>query len=148
MKIRAFVMPLVLAAGFGTAAIAAQGMGNGSIRNAPIPGQVEPDGGGGVAAGGSAQMFAVVDEDGTLVRSKGVLEVVRVFGGNYAVRTARNVRDCAYTATIGLSGAESTAAPGFITVVGEYAKPNGVYVQTGGFDGTQSDRPFHLYIDC
>ena len=109
--------------------------------------QVAPAGAGGVAAGGSAQMFAVVDFDGTLARGKGALSAVRVNDGSYQVFFARNVTACAYTATEG-SPANSFPAIAIMQVAIVAGSSNGVYVLARTLDGGTSDRPFHLYVDC
>jgi len=95
-------------------------------------------------------LWAVVDgTTGTLARGNRVTSVNKGPGtGIYQVRFARNVRNCAYVATIGLPGASGTSAPGEITVVGEAASVNGVFLTTHDSAGTAADRSFHLIVDC
>lgn len=49
-------------------------------------------------------LWAVVNEDGTLDRGKGVTDSSRVAEGAYRITFNRNVSGCAYSATIDLSG--------------------------------------------
>ena len=154
MKIRAFVMPLVLAAGFGTAAIA-QGLGNGAATNQPSPGQgdsgspgqTEPAGAGGVFAGGSAQLFAVVNADGTIARDKGALSTSKITTGEYQVDFARTLTACVFTATVGNAGAGSQP-PSFVTVALRAGTQNAVFVETRDATGALADRAFHLWVNC
>src|SRR3954470_17076146 len=46
---------------------------------------------------------AVVNSDGTLDRGKGVVSSLKLATGQYEVIFTRNVRQCAYNATIGLA---------------------------------------------
>src|SRR6186713_346358 len=57
----------------------------------------------------ASDRFAVVNADGTLARNSGASFVTHNPGaGSYIVRFNRNVRNCAYTASIGLSGTSGT----------------------------------------
>jgi hypothetical protein len=119
----------------------------GGTANVPgVPG-MSPQGAGGASAG-SAQLFAVVNANGTTARGKGNRSSNRSSTGTYQVRFWRNIRGCGYTATIGLGGASGTSSPGEVTVVGEAASVTGVFVQTYNSAGTLTDRGFHLYVDC
>ncbi len=102
---------------------------------------------GGVGAG-TAMLYAVVDANGTLNRSSGAASVVKAGVGNYRVIFRRNVRRCAYVATIGLSGASGTETNSSIDVVGDALDTKGVFVDTEDFAGNQVDRGFHLIVFC
>jgi hypothetical protein len=97
---------------------------------------------------GTAVLSAVVDADGTLARGSGVTTVDKYGTGNYGVKFRRNVRNCTYVATIGLSGASGTETNSSIDVVSDNASVNGVFVDTEDFAGTQVDRGFHLIVFC
>ena len=66
--------------------------------------------------------------------------------GAFRVFFDRNVRACAYVATIGLTGAELTEQPGFITTVGAAASADAIFVTTHDIAGTPADRSFHLQV--
>jgi xanthine dehydrogenase molybdopterin-binding subunit B len=93
-------------------------------------------------------LWAVVNRNGTLARGQGALDANAFGGGTYEVLFDRNVRRCAYTATIGLSGAEGTEEPGEITVVGRFDARNGVFITTHDSSGTGENRGFHLTLNC
>jgi hypothetical protein len=94
-------------------------------------------------------LWAVVDGNGeAIVRGNGAVSINRSSAGVYQVRFTRNVRDCAYVASVGLTGAEGNPQPGEIGVVGESASVTGVWIQTFNSAGTSADRDFHLIVDC
>lgn len=111
-------------------------------------GSVGPAGPAGPAGAPATKLFAVVNANGTLARGSGAPTATRGGTGVYAVRFNQNVRNCAYTATIGLSDAAGASAPGEITVVGENASENGVFLITHDSAGAASDRGFHLAVFC
>jgi hypothetical protein len=93
--------------------------------------------------------FAVVDEDGTLDRDSGAVQVTHTpNSGNYFVKFDKNVKGCNYTATIGLSGSDGQELPGFITVAGGTGSAREVFVTTDDINGNSADRGFHLYVAC
>jgi hypothetical protein len=94
------------------------------------------------------RLFAVVNANATLARGSHVSSVVTTTTGNYRVIFDRNVRNCAYVATIGLSGASGTSAPGFVTTVGDALSVNGVFVTTDNVAGASTDLGFHLDVTC
>jgi hypothetical protein len=98
--------------------------------------------------GCACTLFAVVNDNGTLARGFGALSSTKLATGEYEVIFNRNVRDCAYVATIGFSGSEGNSPSGEIAVVGRVNKPNGVYVQTFTSAGAPADRGFHLAVHC
>jgi hypothetical protein len=93
-------------------------------------------------------LFAVVNADGTLARRFGAVSSQRLALGSYEVIFNRNVRDCAYVATIGLSGSTGSSPPGEITVVGRFNNANGVFLTTSNSAGTLADLGFHLAVHC
>jgi hypothetical protein len=74
--------------------------------------------------------------------------VERVVTGEFIVAFDRNVRDCAYVATIGLPGFEFTEERGFITTVAALPSANAVYVTTNATSGAAANRSFHLQVIC
>jgi hypothetical protein len=97
---------------------------------------------------GTAMLYAVVNADGSLARRNGAGSSARLGLGTYEVIFSRNVRDCVYTATIGLSGASGSSNPGEITVVGRATNVKGVFVTTHDSAGADADRGFHLVVNC
>jgi hypothetical protein len=94
-------------------------------------------------------LWAVVNADGTLSRDSHAVSVTHTAGaGTYVVVFDRNVRNCAYNATIGLAGAAGTSARGFVTVVAAAVDVNGVFVTTDDINGAPAERGFHLHVDC
>jgi len=97
----------------------------------------------------SAGHWAVVNGDGSIARSSDPnATATRSAEGSYDVVFDENVTNCAYTATIGLSGTTATANPGFITVVRWSENPNGVLVQTYNVREERTDIGFHLTVLC
>jgi len=92
--------------------------------------------------------WAVVNADATLGRGRGVISVESPGTGAYIVHFNKNVRNCMYSGTIGLSGASGTESPGFITTVGAAVDVNGVFITTDDITGNGSPRGFHLYVGC
>jgi hypothetical protein len=70
------------------------------------------------------------------------------FPGGYEVIFFRGVRNCAYVATIGLSGSQGVEAPGETTVVGRFENRRGVFVSTHDSTGAFAPRGFHLQVSC
>lgn len=137
MMSRLLMITAALALGAGGSATA-QNLGNGSVA---------PAGAGSVANGGSAQLFAVVKIDGTIARDKGAVSSHKILTGGYEVIFARNVVNCVYTATIG-SSIGDTPTLGFASVAPRFGNVNGVWVQTRNLSGVDTDKPFHLWINC
>jgi len=94
---------------------------------------------------------AVVTGAGVLARGRGVSSVVRTAAGRYQVIFDRDVRSCAYVATV---GDVSAAGPGTGTasVASLAANPNGVEVRTvaynAGGNPVNENRSFHLLVNC
>jgi hypothetical protein len=94
-------------------------------------------------------LWAVVDgTDGSLDRGNGVTSTTKSDTGDYQVRFNKNVRGCVYVATVGLPGSLGVELPGQIGVVGENASVRGVWIDTYDSLGNESDRSFHLLVDC
>jgi hypothetical protein len=97
--------------------------------------------------------WAVVNGDGTLARSNNAAVESEQLGeageeGTYVVSFGRDVTSCAYEASIGLSGTENTAYPGFVTVVRWSEQAESVLVQTYNPAGTAANLGFHLAVFC
>lgn len=103
-----------------------------------------------VPASGTAEGMArqaVVTGAGVLARGRGVTSATRVAEGRYQVIFNRDVRGCAYLASIGDAGAAAPAA-GLVETSQLATNVNGVALRTQNSDGTPRDRPFHLLVSC
>ena len=91
--------------------------------------------------------YAVVTSAGVLARGRAVTSAARTSEGRYQVIFDRDVRNCAYLATIADAGA---AAPpqGEIAASALASNVNAVAVRTERSDGVAADRPFHLIVPC
>jgi len=122
-----------------------------------------PNGVAGKAAAAAAPQFpaaaniavkgaVVVNADGTVARKSAqpftVTSAAHLSTGSYEVIWNRNVRGCAYIATIGLSGSSGSSPSGEITVVGRVNRVRGVFLTTHDSTGTLADRGFHLVVVC
>jgi hypothetical protein len=94
---------------------------------------------------------AVVTGAGVLARGRGVASVARTAAGRYQVIFDRDVRSCAYVATV---GDVSAAGPGTGTasVSSLASNPGGVEVRTveynAGGNPVNTNKPFHLLVNC
>ena len=128
----------------------------GAAGAAGAQGEAGKNGERGVAGPGAVVYWAVVNPGGTLARHGTSAAEVEELGegtteekeGTYVVKFDTDVSQCAYEAAIGLSGAESTANPGFATVVARTAEPRGVLVQTYDPSGARVSKGFHLAVFC
>lgn len=100
-------------------------------------------------------LWAVVDVDGTLVRSSdGVASAELLDGavptGDYAVVFDRDISECAYQATVGRPGVNVGPSAGFAQVANWTDDPdNGVIVFTKDQNGAGvENRGFHLLVTC
>ncbi len=94
-------------------------------------------------------LWAVIDgTTGDLDRGNGVTFTNKSDTGDYQVRFNKNVRGCVYVASVGLPGSSGVELPGQIGVVGENASVRGVWIDTYDSLGAESDRSFHLIVDC
>jgi hypothetical protein len=94
---------------------------------------------------------AVVSGNGALARGRGVTNAIRTAAGRYVVTFDREVRSCAYVATV---GDVSAAGPGngTATVASNAGNPNAVDVRTVTYNAAgnpvDENRPFHLIVSC
>jgi hypothetical protein len=101
------------------------------------------------AAGGNSDIeWAVVDPNGTLARPTAAATVQKLGAGTYAVVFKQDVTQCAYEATIGLSGTIAVENPGYATVVRWSENADGVFVQTYNERAELEDKGFHLVVVC
>jgi hypothetical protein len=99
-----------------------------------------------VAAQGSAH-HAVIASGGAVVRARGLASSVRTGTGQYQAIFDRDVRQCAYVATL---GDESAAAPGTgqVSVTSLPSSVNGVRIFTRNSEGAAANRSFHIVVSC
>ena len=114
------------------------GFGGGAIKESSL-GTVP------VAAG--VENFAVVNPAAPGARAQRG-QSQRTGQGRYAVTFNRDVRGCAYVATIGDEGTAGTGS-GTVSVASNPVNPNSVNVRTARADNdVQRDRSFHLVVAC
>jgi hypothetical protein len=103
---------------------------------------------GGIAQAQAQSLFAVVNSNGSLARGLGAVSS-RGTGliGNYEVIFNRDVRNCAYVATIGRFNT-GVAAPGEITVASRGGNNNGVFLTLKDSAGNRRAEGFHLVVTC
>jgi hypothetical protein len=99
----------------------------------------------GVSVGMTHQ--AVVTSAGLLARGRGVASVARTGEGRYQVILDRDVRGCAYVASVGDVGAAGPPS-GDATTTSLPSNVSGVVVRTTSSNGAASDKPFHLIVSC
>jgi hypothetical protein len=99
-----------------------------------------------VVAHGSAH-HAVISSGGAAVRARGLASAARTGTGAYQAIWDRDVRQCAYVATL---GDESAAAPGTgqVSITSLPSSVNGVRVLTRNSEGQAANRSFHLVVSC
>jgi hypothetical protein len=147
MRFRTIVLTILLSVCF-SPGTNAQSLGNAQPGlNAKSPEAVAPQGSGGVALGGSAQLFAVINSDGTIARDKGATLAVKQGTGSYRVLFARNIRACVFSAILGNAGGGFPPV-GFISVAWSDATEVGVYIETRNRSGAMTDASFHLLVIC
>jgi hypothetical protein len=120
----------------------ADGLGGRAIKEStlgPVPSAA-------VAAGGTH--FAVVNAGGQQVRARGTTSAARTAEGRYQVIFDRDVRGCAYYATIGGPTAAAPPDNGQITVSALASNVNGVDIRTTGANGNDANKPYHLLVLC
>jgi hypothetical protein len=93
------------------------------------------------------RLWAVIDANGSLVRGGGVDSATRADTGAYHIVFKKNVRECAYLATLGRTGAE-VADPGEIGTGGLPETVKGIWIRTRDSAGNLADRSFHVGIIC
>jgi hypothetical protein len=92
--------------------------------------------------------FAVVNAGGQQVRARGTTSAARTAEGRYQVIFDRDVRGCAYYATVGGPTAAAPPDNGQITVSSLGSNVNGVDIRTTGANGNDANKPFHLLVLC
>jgi len=97
---------------------------------------------------GAQSGWAVVQDDGTLVRGKNATGAIHLSTGVYEVDFTTSIAKCSFTGTIGLPGSSGTNSPGFITVAGRGNNADGVFVKTYDQAGASTDLGFHLNVRC
>ena len=93
---------------------------------------------------------AVVSSIGQLIRGRGVSSAARTSTGRYQVIFNRDVRGCAYVATVGDTSAAGPPA-GTASVRSLPTNVNGVDVRTVDYNSngdTLANKPFHLLVSC
>ena len=118
------------------------GVGGGAIKESSL--ETVP---GAFIAHGSAH-FAVVNAGGQQVRARGTTSAARTAEGRYQVIFDRDVRSCAYYATVGGPTAAVPPGNGLISVSSLASNVNGVDVTTENQNGVNANRPFHLLVLC
>jgi hypothetical protein len=98
-------------------------------------------------AQGSAH-FVVVNDQGVQVRGRGSTTAARTSEGRYQVFFDRDVRACAYYATIGDASAAAPPQNGQISVSSLASNVTGVAIRTENGSGAEADKPFHLLVLC
>ena len=92
--------------------------------------------------------FAVVGGNGVLARGRGLSSnPVRSGEGRYQLIFNRDVRGCAYVATVGTIGA-TAPGPAQVSTSALASNVNGVLVRTFSSSGATSDHSFHLLVAC
>ena len=94
------------------------------------------------------QRFAVVSGAGAVARGRGVSSAARTGAGRYQVIFDRDVRNCAYLATIGDTSAAGPPQGSEITTSSLASNVNGISIRTENDAGAAVDRPFHLGVSC
>jgi hypothetical protein len=92
-------------------------------------------------------LSAVVQDDGTFSRGDGAVSATRTAQGIYTVRFAKDVMNCAYTASAGSVGVNNPP-PEFASVTRMPAQVDAVRVRTYDVDGNAADSSFHLHVIC
>ena len=93
--------------------------------------------------------WAVVDAGGTFARKLNAKTVSQDDTGSYIVGFNSNIRGCAYSGNVMLSGDTGVSDPGYVTFVGANGNSKGVYVQTFDATGNLSNGlGFSLIVTC
>ena len=92
-------------------------------------------------------LWAVINSDGTIARSSGVVSAAGTGGaGQYQVIFNRNVTNCAYVGSLG--DAATSVSLGFFSAVRRFNNVNGIFVETANTAGTLVNLPFHVAVFC
>jgi len=109
-----------------------------------VAGPAGPQGAQGPAGANAANLFAVVGQDGSLTRGKGVVTTTRFSTGGYLVTFNQSVAACSFAATIGADGFVP-AGQVDAAVVQDGTK---VDLHTRDSNGNDVDLPFYLNVFC
>lgn len=90
---------------------------------------------------GRGTYFAVVNF--SLERGTDVVDVTRAGAGEFRITFGADVSKCAYTATV-----STFSGPNGLATVANGTRPQMVVVRTYSPDGFQTDRAFHLIVNC
>ena len=138
-----------VAAAFAASVLCAEAQTRSRLNDGPMEsGRVEPQSPIGTAFG-SANLWAVINADGTIARSDGgnPATTTKLGGlGAYQVGFRRRVDVCAFSAVVGQPATGSTS--GVADVAVRAGNNNAVFVETRDFAGALVDRPFHLVVNC
>jgi hypothetical protein len=96
----------------------------------------------------SADLWAVVNSGGSVVRGVDVVSAAHNGTGDYSVVFDQDVENCGFLGTLGAVGSVGSVSPGYVSVQGELGVPNGVYVATYNATGVHTDESFHLTAVC
>jgi hypothetical protein len=118
------------------------GVGAGAIKESSL-GTVPSAG----VASGSTH-FAVVNAGGQQVRARGTSSAARTAEGRYQVIFDKDVRGCAYYATVGGPTAAAPPGNGLVSVSSLASNVNGVDITTENQNGAPTNKPFHLLVLC
>lgn len=97
---------------------------------------------------GAAQLYAVVNGNGTVSRGAGVTSATRSSAGVYEVIFKRNIVHCSWTGSVGFGTFSGSVPASHISVTGRAGTNNGVFVQTFNSANAATDLPFHIHILC
>jgi hypothetical protein len=96
----------------------------------------------------SSAQWVVSDYSGAKVRGANVTGFSKLGIGRWEVTFNKDVRGCAYLATIGDPADKLVYNPGLVFTAGGHGGPNGVYVETKNLGGGLTDYPYHLNVVC
>lgn len=90
-------------------------------------------------------MWALINTNGTIIRSRGAVAATRINAGNYRVDFGRNLNECGFTGTQHNVTANQI---GFIGIQVEGVNPNRLFVRTTNNAGVTADRQFMVQVAC
>ncbi|HET6561425.1 MAG TPA: hypothetical protein VFG72_06090 [Marmoricola sp.] len=94
------------------------------------------------------RVTAVVKADGTKHRGRGFVSSSKLNAGTYEVFFDRNIKQCAWTGTVGIGEFSGSTGPAMITITGRVGTDNGLFVTTFDKDGVPADQPFLVSVIC
>jgi hypothetical protein len=92
--------------------------------------------------------WAVVNANGSLARSSGGVTSADTGTGAYEVVFPVDVRQCAYVASAGSSGASGSPPKVSVGALGRAGEVKGIWVETWNDAGANVDAGFHVIVDC